>query len=277
MSLSDVVEGILPSVVALGHRTEFTTNNFPPNFPTILGTGFVVDDRGLIVTNQHVVDALDKRPHSERFAAFFRQVRMPNGTIQIGVLFRRLVGYYTLGSFNPSGRYYGDTKPDIAFLSVDVRGLDTLSIDHAENTIRMGVDVVSVGFPSGRDRLSPHGGPVPSQLQPFARRGIVSSVLPCPCFNPHGFTIDILSEGGCSGSPICKTDDGKVIGVLYGGWPGEPITLCVPGHILATGLTSVLSQWKPDPTIPTMEELTKRDLNAVESPLEWTHLGQITR
>lgn len=61
-----------------------------------------------------------------------------------------------------------------------------------------------------------------SQISAFARRGIVSTVLPCACADPHGFSVDILSEGGASGSPIFRTDDPRVIGILHAGFDGAP-------------------------------------------------------
>jgi hypothetical protein len=275
MNLSDTIERIIPAVVALGYRLEVTQSNTPPNFPMIVGTGFVVDERGMIATNRHVAEALKKYPNKDRFVAFFRQVPMENDMLHVGVIFRKITMWYSLSDFRHDGRYFGETKPDLEFLTVDLQGLHSLPINGKEGTLRIGMDVVSVGFPSGRDRLSPHGGEIPSQLTPFARRGIISSVLPCPCLNPHGFTVDVLSEGGASGSPICSAEDGNAVGLLYAGWEGEPITLGVPGHILANGLASVLSQWEPDSNLPAMSDLTKRDFNSPELPMKWDFLGRV--
>jgi hypothetical protein len=62
-------------------------------------------------------------------------------------------------------------------------------------------------FPQGDVPLMPYSETKASQVSPFARRGIISSVLPCPCADPHGFSVDILSAGGSSGSPIVRADD----------------------------------------------------------------------
>jgi hypothetical protein len=52
------------------------------------------------------------------------------------------------------------------------------------------------------------------QLIPFVRSGIVSSVFPCVIARPHGFTIDIMQQGGSSGSPIFYADDPTVVGMM---------------------------------------------------------------
>jgi hypothetical protein len=268
MSLPDILDRISPCVVALGHRIEISQSDQPPSFPLILGTGFVVDSRGLIVTNRHVSAALQTRPTEDIFVAFFRHVREPDGRVGVGVLFRNVTMWYGLGSFEPTGRYFGAT-PDMDFLTVDARDLDSLVINSDAFALRMGTEVVSVGFPSGRERLTPNGGPVPSQFHPFARRGIVSSVMPCPSAYPHGFSIDVLHEGGSSGSPICSTEDGRVLGLLYAGFNGEPITYGVPGNIIRLGLESVLEQWTPDETVATIGELTQKIGAGGEQPINW--------
>jgi hypothetical protein len=56
-----------------------------------------------------------------------------------------------------------------------------------------------------------------NQVSPFIRRGIVSSVLPFPTCHPHGFSIDIMQQGGSSGSPIFNARTAEVVGMMYGG------------------------------------------------------------
>ena len=106
-------------------------------------------------------------------------------------------------------------------------------------------------------------------LCPTIRRGIpdehvcekghhqlISSVLPWPYADPHGFSIDIMSEGGASGSPIFRTDDPRAIGILHGGFPAAPITYGVPGHLLQSGLEVATTDWNPDlSNISTLREV----------------------
>lgn len=56
-----------------------------------------------------------------------------------------------------------------------------------------------------------------NQVSPFFRHGVVSSVFPCPTALPHGLTIDIMQQGGSSGSPILRVSDGKVVGMMSSG------------------------------------------------------------
>jgi putative serine protease PepD len=62
-SIANVVESALPSVVEVKIEGTSDTNPFPgvPS-PTVqgLGSGWVFDDQGHVVTNQHVVDGADK-------------------------------------------------------------------------------------------------------------------------------------------------------------------------------------------------------------------------
>jgi hypothetical protein len=51
-------------------------------------------------------------------------------------------------------------------------------------------------------------------MTPFLREGIVSSVFPFPTAKPHGFTIDIMQQGGSSGSPIFPCGENTVIGMM---------------------------------------------------------------
>jgi hypothetical protein len=53
-----------------------------------------------------------------------------------------------------------------------------------------------------------------NQMTPFLRQGIVSSVFPFPTAKPHGFTIDIMQQGGSSGSPIFPAGEETVIGMM---------------------------------------------------------------
>jgi hypothetical protein len=52
---------------------------------------------------------------------------------------------------------------------------------------------------------------------PFIRRGIVSSVFPFSIPKPHGFTIDIMQQGGSSGSPIFYDNEPTVVGMMASG------------------------------------------------------------
>lgn len=79
--------------------------------------------------------------------------------------------------------------------------------------IRPGMEISTIGYPMGTVPLTLHG--KIGQISPFIRRGIVSSVYPFAMANPHGFTIDIMQQGGSSGSPIFGPDN-RVVGMMWG-------------------------------------------------------------
>jgi hypothetical protein len=73
---------------------------------------------------------------------------------------------------------------------------------------------------------------------------------PFPCERPHGLLIDVVVQGGSSGSPIFNPITGKVAALLYGGLIennviplpngaklpytyGTSLTLSIPAYIIA--------------------------------------------
>jgi hypothetical protein len=263
MTLKSAIQATMSSVVALGRKSEIPKANAPPPAPIIIGTGFVVDEDGLIATNRHVLEELQRWPGEYNFVALLHHAESEAGDKLVSVVFRKLIGTFWLGSFTQFGRSSPDSNPDLALAVIDVRGLPPLNVKPDSHSLQPGVEVVSVGFPKGKVSLSPHRREIPSPFHPFARRGIVSNVLPYPCEEPDAFTVDISAEGSASGSPICSIDDGAVLGVLYGGCGGTPVTYGVPGYLLASALTSVREQWEPNPALPTLSEAVQ---SAIDEP-----------
>src|SRR5471030_2518616 len=76
------------------------------------------------------------------------------------------------------------------------------------------MDVATAGFPLGDLPMTMFGNKI-NQLMPLLRRGVVSSVFPFTGVpQPHGFTIDIMQQGGSSGSPIFRCDAPVVVGMM---------------------------------------------------------------
>lgn len=259
----------MPSVVALGRRPEILKSNAPPPAPIIVGTGFVVDEDGLIATNRHVLEELERWPGEYNFVALLHHSESEAGGKFVSVVFRKLIGTFWLGSFAQSGRSSLESNSDLALAVIDVRGLMALNVRPDSHSLQPGVEVISVSFPRGKVSLLPHRREIPSPFHPFARRGIISSVLPYPCDEPETFTVDISPEGAASGSPICSADDGAVLGVLYGGYDGTPVTYGVPGYLLASAIASVHEQWEPNLDLPLLSETVQREIDEpVERPIE---------
>ena len=126
--LADLVEQTAPAVVNVhtaGIRQEqmgwsFFGNAFGVREWTSLGSGFVVDAAGLIITNLHVVQDAT--------------------TIRVGLMDGRIFDASLVGS---------DPATDLALLSVEATDLPVLEMSLA--TPRVGDDVFAVGNPFGYD------------------------------------------------------------------------------------------------------------------------------
>jgi len=100
-------------------------------------------------------------------------------------------------------------------VQLDVREVPALRLAGEKYYVQVGMNIVTIGYPMGTLPLTALG--KLNQVSPFIRHGIVSSVFPCPTAFPHGFTIDIMQQGGSSGSPILRCDDGSVVGMMSSG------------------------------------------------------------
>jgi S1-C subfamily serine protease len=253
MNLTESAALVFRSVVALGSLAVPSRLRFGPNegFPQIIGTGFVVDSRGIVITAGHVARALTslpRHPESGKHAAvailFSEPVRVEDA-LEMKPLWVEVKGYSFLENFTTNeGIFYGEKLPDLAFLQLGVRDLSPLTFCATPDVIRVGVDVAFAGFPFGSQGLLLTIDDQPAivvQGTPFLRHGIISSVHPFPCPQPHGFSIDAISHGGASGSPIFRRDDPSVIGMLYAAFEGEGLTYALPGHLLQWAVQTALS------------------------------------
>jgi hypothetical protein len=259
-SLENTFEAVRSSVVAFASKV---VRRERPQFPEIIGTGFVVDSRGVVATNRHVIDALQALPrHPNRnepsaFCILPTSIQRSGDQRHMGTLFVGIRGYNVLESFVPAGPYYGQGLPDFGFIQLEVQQLPALKLSEEEFSLRVGMPIATAGFPLGTDALLIYE--KISQVMPFLRHGVVSSVLPFPCPYPHGFTIDVMAQGGASGSPIFLADRPVAVGILHAGFPGTNITYGVPSTLLAKGLEECLKSSPPDLTeVPTLADLVAR-------------------
>lgn len=126
-----------------------------------------------------------------------------------------------------------------------------------------------------------------NQASPFIRHGIVSSLFPFPTALPHGFTIDVMQQGGSSGSPVLRAADGVVVGMMSSGVPewrvaqsqqatlayslNTNISIAEPAHVIQKALEEFPSAQpiKVD-RLPTLAELRARHPKPNESDeLTW--------
>ena len=188
------------------------------------------------------------------------------------VLFVEIKGYSQIASFSSTGPYYGEAVPDLAFVQLKVQDVPALSLVMEPDVIRTGISVATAGFPMGTDPLVVYG--TVNQLTPFLRRGIISSVYPFPCPNPHGFTMDIISQGGASGSPVFFPDSPRVLGIVHAGIQergrnqNTNVTIAIPSLLISQALEACANGAPLDLSgVPTMAELLKESPRSEE--LRW--------
>lgn len=189
------VAKIKPSIVAVG--TFMPARNPRAVF---LGTGFVVGDGSLVVTNAHVIPSrLDDR-HLEQVSVFYRKGDADK------VIATTLVAV--------------DETHDLAILKISGATLPPLKLGDVA-TVREGQLYAFTGFPIG----------MVLGLYPVTHRGIVSAITPnvipmlpseqldvkmlrklAAPFNV--FQLDATAYPGNSGSPLYNPDTGGVVGVI---------------------------------------------------------------
>ncbi len=193
--LPDLIQGIKPSVVAVG---TYYFNDVPK--AAYLGTGFAVGSGRLIMTSFHVVKPLVREEKQSRLRIFHRD--LPSKGVKA-----KLAAW--------------DEFHDLALLEHGGSPLSPLGLEKDEPAVREGVEVAFTGYPIG----------FVLGLNPTTHRGIVSSIAPLVKPSPSArimdgrtirhlddpyevFQIDAVAYPGNSGSPVFKTSDGRVIGVI---------------------------------------------------------------
>lgn len=273
MNLTQTFEAVRLSTVGFASKFVVTPLGSKPVFPPIIGTGFVVDRRGLIATNRHVAEELLKLPPNPKtgapsaMAIVWTEVqKMPDGQA-LPLLFIDVKDGGFLTSFSSNSPFYGESVPDIAFVQLNAQDLPALPLATEENSWPVGTAVGTAGFPMGSVPLTLYGRV--NQMSPFLRHGVISSVYPFPCTFPHGFTIDVTTQGGASGSPIFLADKPVVIGMIEAIVREAPnITIAVPSSLIASALSEYTKGTDVDVSgVPTIEELAQQSDGT--DKLEW--------
>jgi len=179
----------------------------------------------------------------------------------------------SLGEFTSPEKWYGQTVPDIGLVQLAVREVPVLKLATQSSYLKIGMDVATIGYPMGNLPLTALG--KLNQVSPFIRHGIVSSLFPFPCPYPHGFTMDIMQQGGSSGSPVLRASDGAAVGMMSSGVV-EPtvakskdgilvysqntnISIAEPAHIIQKALNEFMRAYNRNvATLPTLVDLRAR-------------------
>jgi S1-C subfamily serine protease len=174
LSVNEIYERAAPAVVQVT-STSRTGDTFAGGAPTALGSGFVVDKAGHVVTNYHVIRDADR--------------------IQVSFSNRDTVEADLVGT---------DPSTDLALLEVDVSSsaLTPLALGDSD-AVRVGDAVVAIGNPFGLARTATAG--IVSALQ----REIQA---PNSFYTDHVIQTDAPINRGNSGGPLLD-EHSQVIGV----------------------------------------------------------------
>jgi serine protease Do len=198
-ALADTIERVRPSIVGVGavHPPRQPNTKGPPF--RFVGTGFVVGDGSLVVTNAHVLDIELDSDARETLAVFS--------------------GRGSTATVHPAQLVETDSVHDLALLRIGQR-LPALSLAGSEQ-VREGQRIAFTGFPIG----------VVLGLYPVTHEGIVAAITPAVIPAPSArslsavqiqrmrqpfdvYQLDATAYPGNSGSPVFTATSGRVIGVL---------------------------------------------------------------
>lgn len=224
-----------------------------------------------------MIDALQQLPRDpvtkqkSAFALVFTKIQEfeKEGKLTLRVLHVGIRNYKRLARYEKTGRNYGETLPDFAFVTLNICNVPTIRLAKIPYLLCPGLEIATAGFPLGHEPLQFYGSV--NQLTPVLRRGIISSLLPFQCDFPDGFIIDIMSQGGASGSPIFLTDEALAVGILHAGYSGTNFTYAVPSQVIADGLSGAYQDGLDMAGVPTLAEKIALADSQPEGPagLQW--------
>jgi len=294
MSLVSIYRELKKSIVAFIPTYTFFRGESPPKseFPPIIGTGFIVHEDGLIATNAHVARCFEKMimpkeaPKEERPVRVLLLIPTDEGMVE---MFLDVLGIFVPTKFTSGKFYYGPKEgPDLALVQVKVKGLAPVVLD-GSTPIEEGSEIGTAGFPMGTDMLTAPGWL--HQITPTVQKGIVAAVHPFFSSTPHSYSINVMVQGGASGSPIFACDTGKVIGMIssavYNRLPlGEKISYrvptnishAIPSHYIINFMKHILKDY-PDrlsTEVETLDQIFKNNEKIVITPGEG-HPGTVRK
>jgi len=222
MSIAEIYDRAAPGVVQItstsgqpARVTRFPSDEPAPDAQQALGSGFVIDKTGHIVTNYHVIEGADQIEVS-----FSNQ----------DTLTAKLVG--------------SDPSTDIAVLRVEAssRGLTPLDLGDSGD-VRVGDSVVAIGNPFGLNRSATAG--IVSSVQ--------ERTITAPNGYPidHVIQTDAAINRGNSGGPLLN-DQGEVIGVnsqistADGSTGNVGIGFAVPSNTVKSVVAQLIDKGKVD-------------------------------
>lgn len=195
---------------------------------TIVGSGFCVESRGVVVTCEHVVSAFMQRPIHEQIASIDPEKRRSqlNRLDDVKVVAPYVI-FLTAGDrpheikavLSRIDQIIARTDYDLALVravphSAFATGYPTLEIQPYEQ-LSEGDEIGTCGYPLGNFLFEQIG-----TITPSFTRGSISSIVPAqdiPQGHLKSFQLNLTATHGNSGGPVFSVANGKVFGVLQGG------------------------------------------------------------
>lgn len=202
--ITDIVEEAQDSVVSIAvEHVEFNPMSGPQKYDDNIGTGFIVDGEGLIVTNQHVVS---------------------NRNAEYSVTTRDQVTYSVTN-------IYRDEVNDLAIIKIDTEGneLDAVELGDSD-ALTVGQLVVAIGTPLGDYPGTVTTGIVSGLNRTVSAGG--SSFLGNIKEYESVIQTDAAVNPGNSGGPLLNSD-AQVIGINFATTVGaDNISFALPVNVL---------------------------------------------
>jgi S1-C subfamily serine protease len=224
-----VFDRVKKATVALAVLHEESPPQPPGQQPfTIVGSGFCVDPRGVVVTCAHVIEAFMEKNIKEQLASIPEHEQRKSAQVIPDV--RTLVPHALFYVPQPESlkivvacaridTCVAKTDMDLGVVRLQPHGgfpsgYPVLDIEEFDS-VHEGLEVGTCGFPLG-NVLFEQLGTVTSSFS----RGIVSSIIPAAGIGRKhvtGFQLDIRATHGNSGGPVISWSNARVFGVLQGG------------------------------------------------------------
>jgi hypothetical protein len=257
MNLAEAYKSVRQGIVAFCLRDPDKARTGSTHFEHVFGTGFIIDD-SIIATNAHVArmfSEVRKQGNDVAAIAFIRKRHA------ISPVILNISNSCIVKNVVPQSFYYGPPAPDLAIVLAQHKGLSRFALKLKEDAVPEGTHIGTAGFPMGPEMLHLEGRL--DHASPTLQAGVISASLPFPECLPHGYLINVMAQGGASGSPVFLSDTGEVIGVSYARhleqvqigqagpqvWPTN-FSYVVPAYmvmqLLAQGREEMLKRLQPD-------------------------------
>lgn len=212
-AIIDVVEKVSPSVVSIVFKgVGFDLFSGPTTFEEGIGTGFIVDPNGLIVTNSHVVSST-----SGEYSVVLKD-----------------------GSTYEVNKVHLDELSDLAILEITARGLSSVEFGDSD-ALKVGQRAIAIGNALGRFQNTVTMGIVSG----ISRQLTASSGFGGSAKTYEGaIQTDTAINPGNSGGPLLNSS-GQVIGInVATSYGADNISFAIPINTLKPILEGFLKEGK---------------------------------